>query len=41
MTTSPNVAAWCGVPADDILYSGVGKLDRELEQSIGAGDRGI
>src|SRR5262245_34542790 len=35
------VALGCGVPTDDILYSGVGKLDRELDQSIGAGERGI
>jgi diaminopimelate decarboxylase len=35
------VAIACGISPDDILYSGVGKLDHEIEQAIGAGDRGI
>src|SRR5262245_35623412 len=35
------VALACGVLPDSILYSGVGKLTREIEQAIGAGDRGI
>lgn len=35
------VALACGVPPDEILFAGVGKLTREIEQAIGAGDRGI
>lgn len=31
----------CGIPADKIVYSGVGKSDDELDLAIGAGDRGI
>ena len=34
------VALACGVDASRIFYSGVGKLDRELDQAIGAGSRG-
>jgi len=31
----------CGVPAEKIVYSGVGKSDAELDLAIGAGERGI
>ncbi|MEO7331640.1 MAG: diaminopimelate decarboxylase [Minicystis sp.] len=31
----------CGIPADQTLYSGVGKLAWEIDRAIGAGDRGI
>lgn len=35
------VALGCGVAPDRVLYSGVGKLARELDAAIGAGERGI
>lgn len=35
------VALACGLPPDRILYSGVAKTDAEIDQAIGAGDRGI
>ena len=35
------VATACGLHPDRILYSGVAKTDAELDQAIGAGDRGI
>jgi diaminopimelate decarboxylase len=35
------VALACGVPADAILYSGVGKTAAELDAALGAGERGI
>src|SRR5262245_19408605 len=35
------VALGCGIPAERILWSGVGKLVWELDRAIGAGDRGI
>ena len=35
------VALACGVPADEILFAGVGKLDGEIDRAIGAGERGI
>jgi diaminopimelate decarboxylase len=35
------VALACGVAADQILFSGIGKLPLEIERAIGAGDRGI
>lgn len=36
-----SVALACGIAPSRILYSGVGKLDREIDQAIGAGERGI
>jgi diaminopimelate decarboxylase len=35
------VALGCGVPADRVLWSGVGKQAWEIDRAIGAGDRGI
>lgn len=35
------LALACGVPADRVLMSGVGKSARDIELAIGAGDRGI
>jgi diaminopimelate decarboxylase len=35
------VVLGCGIRPDRVLYSGVGKLARELDAAIGAGDRGI
>ena len=35
------VVLGCGITPDRVLYSGVGKLARELDAAIGAGDRGI
>lgn len=35
------VALACGVPADSILFSGVGKTAAELDRALGAGERGI
>jgi diaminopimelate decarboxylase len=35
------VALACGVHPDRILYSGVAKMDDELDRAISAGDRGI
>jgi diaminopimelate decarboxylase len=35
------VALGCGVSPDEILFSGVAKTDAEIDQAIGAGDRGI
>jgi diaminopimelate decarboxylase len=35
------VALACGLPPDRILYSGVAKTDAEIDQALGAGDRGI
>ncbi|MCK6591010.1 MAG: diaminopimelate decarboxylase [Polyangiaceae bacterium] len=35
------VALACGVSPDRILYSGVAKTDAEIDQAVGAGDRGI
>lgn len=35
------VALGCGIKPERVLYSGVGKLARELDAAIGAGDRGI
>jgi diaminopimelate decarboxylase len=35
------VALASGIAPDDVLYSGVGKLDAEIDQAILAGDRGI
>ncbi|MDI1483144.1 diaminopimelate decarboxylase [Polyangium sp. y55x31] len=35
------VALGAGIPAESILFSGVAKTAREIDQAIGAGDRGI
>lgn len=35
------VALGCGIPADAILFSGVAKTNVEIDQAIGAGERGI
>ncbi|MEP7126621.1 MAG: diaminopimelate decarboxylase [Byssovorax sp.] len=35
------VALACGIPPERVLYSGVGKLAREIDGAIGAGNRGI
>ncbi len=35
------VALACGVPAERVLYSGVGKTTAEIDRAIGAGDSGI
>lgn len=35
------LALACGVPADRVLMSGVGKSARDIDLAIGAGDRGI
>lgn len=35
------LALACGIPADRILMSGVGKIPRDIDLAIGAGDRGI
>ncbi len=35
------LALGAGVPADDILMSGVGKTAAELDRAVGAGERGI
>lgn len=35
------VALGCGIAPEAILFSGVAKTNREIDQAIGAGDRGI
>lgn len=35
------VAIASGIAPDDVLYSSVGKLDEEIDQAIGSGERGI
>jgi diaminopimelate decarboxylase len=35
------LALRCGIPADRVLYSGVGKLAWEIDFAVGAGERGI
>jgi diaminopimelate decarboxylase len=35
------VALGCGISAESILFSGVAKTNAEIDQAIGAGDRGI
>lgn len=35
------VALGCGISAESIFFSGVAKTNTEIEQAIGAGDRGI
>lgn len=35
------LALACGIPADRVLMSGVGKIARDIDLAIGAGERGI